>query len=98
MTNTLTVAKNLKEAGFSEAQAAALTRAIEAAANAKAELVAARMSRDLAAIIQRRDPEFEHSDTRFENTTRDQTRRIATIAFSAITILIAFYGIVLHFK
>jgi hypothetical protein len=96
MTNTLTVAKNLKEAGFSEAQAAALTRAIEAAANAKAELVAARMSRDLAAIIQRRDPEFEHSDT--ENTTRDQTRRIATIAFSAITILIAFYGIVLHFK
>ena len=33
----LTVAEKLKEAGFSEVQAAALTRAIEAAATAKAE-------------------------------------------------------------
>jgi hypothetical protein len=84
MTNTLTVAKHLKEVGFSEAQATALTRAIEAAATAKAELVAARMSRDLAAIIQRSDPKLEHSDARFETTTRDQTRRIAAIVFSAI--------------
>jgi hypothetical protein len=32
MTNILTVAENLKDAGFSEAQATALTCAIEAAA------------------------------------------------------------------
>ena len=51
MTDTLTVAEKLKEAGFSETQAAALTRAIEAAATAKAELVEARMNKDLETII-----------------------------------------------
>jgi hypothetical protein len=59
MTDTLTVAEKLKDVGFSEAQAAALTRAIEAAATAKAELVEARMNKDLAAVIERSDSKFE---------------------------------------
>ncbi|HZZ24151.1 MAG TPA: hypothetical protein VFE60_16915 [Roseiarcus sp.] len=54
----LTVAEKLKEAGFSEVQAAALTRAIEAAATAKAELVEARMNKDLETIIERSDAKF----------------------------------------
>ena len=105
----LTVAEKLKEAGFSEVQAAALTRAIEAAATAKAELVEARMNKDLETIIERSDAKFERSDARFEasnakleaaieKTARDQTRWFATIVFSAIGLLIAFYGIVSHFK
>ena len=108
MTDTLTVAEKLKEAGFSEAQAAALTRAIEAAATAKAELVEARMNKDLAAIIERSDAKFERSDARFasnakleaaiEKTARDQTRWFATIVFSAMGLLIALLGIALHFK
>ena len=109
MTDTLTVAEKLKEAGFSEAQAAALTRAIEAAATAKAELVEARMNKDLAAIIERSDPKFEQinaqtnarleaNNASFEKTVREQTRWIATIVFSAIGLMIAFYGIALHFK
>jgi hypothetical protein len=109
MTDTLTVAEKLKEVGFSEAQAAALTRAIEAAATAKAELVEARMNKDLAAIIERSDAKLEASNARFEasnakleaafeKTARDQTRWFATIVFSAIGLLIAAYGIVSHFK
>ena len=91
MTDTLTVVEKLKEAGFSEVQAAALTRAIEAVATAKAELVEARMNKDLETIIER-------SDASFEKTVREQTRWIATIVFSAIGLMIAFYGIALHFK
>jgi hypothetical protein len=95
MRDTLTVAEKLKEAGFCEVQAAALTRAIEAAATAKAEIVAARMRKDLAAIIQRPDQKFEHD---VANIASDQNRRIATIVFSAIAILIAICGIIRHFK
>ena len=102
MTDTLTVAEKLKEVGFSDTQAAALTRAIEAAATAKAELVEARMNKDLAAIIERSDAKFEASNAKLEaaieKTARDQTRWFATIVFSAIGLLIAFYGIVSHFK
>jgi hypothetical protein len=102
MTDTLTVAEKLKEVGFSEAQAAALTRAIEAAATAKAELVEAQMNKDLAALIERSDAKFEASNAKLEasieKTARDQTRWFATIVFSAIGLLIAAYGIVSHFK
>ena len=91
MTDTLTVAEKLKEAGFSEVQAAALTRAIEAAATAKAELVEARMNKDLETVVER-------TNASFEKTARDQTRWFATIVFSAIGLLIAFYGIISHFK
>jgi hypothetical protein len=98
MTNTLTVAENLKDAGFSEAQATALTCAIEAAATARAELVAARVNRDLAAIFRHSNPKFEPRDVRFEITDRHQTRRITAIVFSAIAILIAFCSVVLNFK
>jgi hypothetical protein len=102
MTDTLTVAEKLKEVGFSEVQAAALTRAIEAAATAKAELVEARMNKDLAAVIERSDAKIEASNAKLEaaieKTARDQTRWFATIVFSAIGLLIAFYGIVSHFK
>jgi hypothetical protein len=66
MTDTLTVAEKLKEVGFSEAQAAALTRAIEATATAKAELVEAQMNKDLAAIIERSDAKFEANNAKFE--------------------------------
>jgi hypothetical protein len=91
MTDTLTVAEKLKEAGFSEMQAAALTRAIEAAATAKAELVEARMNKDLETVVER-------TNASFEKTVRERTRWIATIVFSAIGLMIAFYGIALHFK
>jgi regulator of RNase E activity RraB len=109
MTDTLTVAEKLKEVGFSEAQAAALTRAIEATATAKAELVEAQMNKDLAAIIERSDAKFEANNAKFEasnakleasieKTARDQTRWFATILFSAIGLLVAAYGIVSHLK
>jgi hypothetical protein len=102
MTDTLTVAEKLKEVGFSEVQAAALTRAIEAAATAKAELVEARMNKDLAAVIERSDAKIEASNAKLEaaieKTARDQTRWFATIVFSAIGLLIALLGIALHFK
>jgi|SRR5271169_637025 hypothetical protein len=109
MTDTLTVAEKLKEVGFSEAQAAALTRAIEATATAKAELVEAQMNKDLAAIIERSDAKFEANNAKFEasnakleasieKTARDQTRWFATIVFSAIGLLVAAYGIVSHLK
>jgi hypothetical protein len=75
-----------------------LTRAIEAAATAKAELVEARMNKDLETIIERSDAKFERSNASFEKTVREQTRWIATIVFSAIGLMIAFYGIALHFK
>ena len=91
MTDTLTVVEKLKEAGFSEVQAAALTRAIEAVATAKAELVEARMNKDLETVVER-------TNASFEKTVREQTRWIATIVFSALGLLIAFYGIALHFK
>ena len=91
MTDTLTVVEKLKEAGFSEVQAAALTRAIEAVATAKAELVDARMNKDLETVVER-------TNASFEKTVREQTRWIATIVFSAIGLMIAFYGIALHFK
>ena len=91
MTDTLTVVEKLKEAGFSEVQAAALTRAIEAVATAKAELVEARMNKDLETVVER-------TNASFEKTVREQTRWFATIVFSAIGLLIAFYGIALHFK
>jgi hypothetical protein len=66
-----------------------LTRAIEAAATAKAELVEARMNKDLETTIER-------SNASFEKTVREQTRWIATIVFFAIGLMIAFYGIALH--
>ena len=91
MTDILTVVEKLKEAGFSEVQAAALTRAIEAVATAKAELVEARMNKDLETVVER-------TNASFEKTVREQTRWIATIVFSAIGLMIAFYGIALHFK
>ena len=91
MTDTLTVVEKLKEAGFSEVQAAALTRAIEAVATAKAELVEARMNKDLETVVER-------TNASFEKTVREQPRWIATIVFSAIGLMIAFYGIALHFK
>jgi hypothetical protein len=91
MTDTLTVVEKLKEAGFSEVQAAALTRTIEAVATAKAELVEARMNKDLETVVER-------TNASFEKTVREQTRWIATIVFSAIGLMIAFYGIALHFK
>ena len=91
MTDTLTVVEKLKEAGFSEVQAAALTRAIEAVATAKAELVEARMNKDLETVVER-------TNASFEKTVREQTRWIATIVFSAIGLIIAAYGIVAHFK
>jgi hypothetical protein len=113
MPDTLTVAEKLKEVGFSETQAAALTRAIEAVATAKVELVEARMNKDLAAIIERSDARFEQINAQtnakfeannatveaaIEKTARDQTRWFATIVFSAIGLLIAAYGIVSHVK
>jgi hypothetical protein len=64
--------EKLKEAGFSEVQAAALTRAIEAAATAKAELVEARMNKDLATTTERSDAKFERSNASFEKTVRDK--------------------------
>jgi hypothetical protein len=94
----LTVAEKLKEAGSSEVQAAALTRAIEAAATAKAELVEARMNKDLETSIERSDAKFERSNASFEKTVREQIRWIAIIVFSAIGLMIAFYGIALHFQ
>ncbi len=102
MTDTLTVAEKLKEAGFSETQAAVLTRAIEAAATANTELVEARMNKDLAAVIERSDAKIEASNAKLEaaieKTARDQTRWFATIVFSAMGLLIALLGIALHFK
>ena len=109
MTDTLTVSEKQKEVGFSEAQAAALARAIEAAATATAELVEAQMNKDLAAIIERSDAKFEANNAKFEasnakleasieKTARDQTRWFATIVFSAIGLLVAAYGIVSHLK
>ncbi len=120
MTDTLTIAEKLKEAGFSEIQAAALTRAIETAATAKAELVEARMNKDLAAVIERSDAKLdaviersdakldaaiersnaaiERSNAAIERTIREQTRWYATIVFSAIGVLVAFLGLVLHFR
>jgi hypothetical protein len=68
-----------------------LTRAIEAAATAKAELVEARMNKDLETTIER-------SNASFEKTVREQTRWIATIVFFAIGLMIAFYGIALHLQ
>ena len=71
------------------------------------------MNKDLAAIIERSDTKFEQinaqTNARFEasnaklesaieKTARDQTRWFVTIVFSAIGLLIAFYGIVSHFK
>jgi hypothetical protein len=94
----LTVAEKLKEAGSSEVQAAALTRAIEAAATAKAELVEARMNKDLETSIERSDAKFERSNASFEKTVREQIRWIATIVFSPIGLMIAFYGIALNFQ
>ena len=113
MTDTLTIAEKLKEAGFSEIQAAALIRAIDAAAAAKAELVEARMNKDLAAVIERSDAKFEQTNSKFEaaiehtnakleatieRTVRDQTRWFATIVFSGIGVLIAILGLALHFR
>jgi predicted nucleic acid-binding protein len=102
MTDTLTIAEKLKEAGFSEVQASALTRAIEAAAAAKAELVEARMNKDLAAVIERSDAKFEQTNAKFEaaieRTVREQTRWFATIVFSGIGVLIAILGLALHFR
>jgi hypothetical protein len=91
MTDTLTVAEKLKEAGFPKYEAAALICAIEAAATAKPELVEARMNKDLKTVVER-------TNAGVEKTVREQTRWIATIVFSAIGLLIAFYGIALHFK
>jgi hypothetical protein len=68
-----------------------MTRAIEAAATAKAELVQTRMNKDLETVVER-------TNASFEKTVREQTRWIATIVFSAIGLMIAFYGIALHFK
>ena len=76
----LTVVEKLKEVGLPEVQAAALTRAIEAVATAKAELVEARMNKDL-------ETDVERSDASFEKTAREQTRWFATIVFSAIGLL-----------
>jgi hypothetical protein len=102
MTDTLTIAEKLKEAGFSEIQAAALTRAIDAASAAKADLVEARMNRDLAAVIERSDAKFEQTNAKFEaaieRTVREQTRWFATIVFSGIGVLIALLGLALHFR
>ncbi len=113
MTDTLTIAEKLKEAGFSEIQAAALTRAIETAATAKAELVEARMNKDLAAVIERSDAKLdaviersdakldaaiERSNAAIERTIREQTRWYATIVFSAIGVLVALFGLALHFR
>ena len=92
-----------------EIDTAALTRAIEATATAKAELVEAQMNKDLAAIIERSDAKFEANNAKFEasnakleasieKTARDQTRWFATIVFSAIGLLVAAYGIVSHLK
>jgi hypothetical protein len=69
------------------------TRALlyEAADTAKPELVEARMNKDLETVVER-------TNAGVENTVREQTRWIATIVFSAIGLLIAFYGIALHFK
>jgi hypothetical protein len=75
-----------------------LTRVIEAAATAKAELVEARMNKDLETSIERSDAKFERSDASFEKTVREQIRWIATIVFSAIGLMIAFYGIALDFQ
>ena len=63
----------------------------EAVATAKAELVEARMNKDLETVVER-------TNASFEKTVREQTRWIATIVFSAIGLMIAFYGIALHFK
>ena len=59
------------------------------------------MNKDLAAIIERSDARFEASNAKLEaaiEKTRDQTRWFATIVFSAISLLIAVYSIVSHFK
>ena len=76
------------EQRFTERKAAgeALT-----AATAKAELVEARINKDLETVVER-------TNASFEKTVREQTRWIATIVFSAIGLIIAAYGIVSHFK
>jgi len=60
------------------------------------------MNKDLAAIIERSDAKFEASSAKLEavieKTARDQTRWFATTVFFAIGLLIAFYGIMSHFK
>jgi hypothetical protein len=49
------------------------------------------MNKDLETVVER-------TNAGVENTVREQTRWTATIVFSAIGLLIAFYGIALHFK
>jgi hypothetical protein len=49
------------------------------------------MNKDLETVVER-------TNASFEKTAREQTRWIATIVFSALGLLIAFYGIALHFK
>ena len=49
------------------------------------------MNKDLETVVER-------TNASFEKTVREQTRWIATIVFSTLGLLIAFYGIALHFK
>ncbi len=67
------------------------------------------MNKDLAAVIERSDAKFEANNARFEasnakleaaieKTARDQTRWFAAIVISAITLLVAIYGVISHFK
>ena len=56
------------------------------------------MNKDLETVVERSDAKFERSNASFEKTVREQTRLIATIVFSAIGLIIAFYSIALHFK
>ena len=56
------------------------------------------MTKDLETSIERSDAKFERSNASFEKTVREQIRWIAIIVFSAIGLMIAFYGIALHFK
>jgi hypothetical protein len=56
------------------------------------------MNKDLETIIERNAAAIERSNASFEKTVREQTRWIATIVFSTIGLMIAFYGIALHSK
>jgi hypothetical protein len=56
------------------------------------------MNKDLETSIDRSDAKFECSNPSFEKTVREQIRWIATIVFSPIGLMIAFYGIALNFQ
>src|SRR5262245_32674419 len=90
MIDTLSIAERLKEAGFSEVQAAALTRAIERYATDHISLVEERMNTELARgtqaladAIKRSDEQFKLSNEEFKR--RDEQFKRSDERFAEIT-------------